>query len=63
MTCGRSFWGSQIMCLCNGFINLRACVHSEQLLGLDHKKLTERASGRNFRLADVYGKVVHGIMA
>ena len=33
------------------------------LLGLDHTKLTYRYSGRDFRLTDVYGKVVHDIIA
>ena len=32
------------------------------LMGLDHKGLTYRSSGRDFRLTDVYGKVVHGII-
>ncbi len=33
------------------------------LLGLDHKGLTYRYAGRDFRLTDVYGKVVDGLMA
>ena len=33
------------------------------LLGVDHKKLTYRFSGRDMRLTDVYGDVVHGILA
>jgi Protein of unknown function (DUF1501) len=33
------------------------------LLGVDHKKLTYRYSGRDFRLTDVYGRVVHDILA
>ena len=33
------------------------------LLGLDHEKLTYRYSGRDFRLTDVYGKVVKDILA
>jgi hypothetical protein len=33
------------------------------LLGLDHTKLTYRYSGRDFRLTDVYGKVVDEILA
>jgi hypothetical protein len=33
------------------------------LLGLDHTKLTYRYSGRDFRLTDVYGNVVTGILA
>jgi hypothetical protein len=33
------------------------------LLGLDHKRLTYRHAGRDFRLTDVYGNVVHDILA
>ena len=33
------------------------------LLGLDHQQLTYRYSGRDFRLTDVYGNVVHDIVA
>jgi arylsulfatase A-like enzyme len=33
------------------------------LLGLDHMKLTYRHSGRDFRLTDVEGEVVKGILA
>ncbi|GBD37062.1 hypothetical protein HRbin36_02192 [bacterium HR36] len=33
------------------------------LLGLDHEKLTFRYAGRDFRLTDVHGKVVHAIMS
>ncbi|MBZ2185841.1 MAG: DUF1501 domain-containing protein [Bryobacter sp.] len=33
------------------------------LLGLDHLKLTYRYAGRNFRLTDVHGNVVHDIIA
>jgi len=33
------------------------------LLGLDHTKLTYRHAGRDFRLTDVHGKVVHEILA
>jgi hypothetical protein len=33
------------------------------LLGLDHEKLTYRSSGRDYRLTDVYGNVVKGIIA
>ncbi len=32
------------------------------LMGLDHEKLTYRYSGRDFRLTDVYGNVVKGIL-
>jgi hypothetical protein len=33
------------------------------LLGLDHERLTYRSSGRDFRLTDVHGRVVHEILA
>jgi hypothetical protein len=33
------------------------------LLGIDHMKLTFRSQGRDFRLTDVFGKVVNGIFA
>ncbi|MDF1852229.1 MAG: DUF1501 domain-containing protein [Verrucomicrobiales bacterium] len=32
-------------------------------LGLDHEKLTYRYSGRDFRLTDIHGKIVNGILA
>ena len=34
-----------------------------RLLGFDHEKLTYRYNGRDFRLTDVYGKVVNGVIA
>ena len=33
------------------------------LLGLNHEQLTYRHQGRDFRLTDVHGKVVHDILA
>ena len=33
------------------------------LLGMDHEKLTYRYAGRDFRLTDVYGRVVKEILA
>ena len=33
------------------------------LLGLDHERLTYRYAGRDFRLTDVHGRVVHEIVA
>jgi hypothetical protein len=33
------------------------------LLGFDHEKLTYRFQGRDFRLTDVHGKVVRGVLA
>jgi uncharacterized protein DUF1501 len=33
------------------------------LLGFDHEKLTFHQAGRDFRLTDVHGKIVKGILA
>ena len=33
------------------------------LLGFDHEKLTYRYAGRDFRLTDVYGRVVQGLLS
>ena len=33
------------------------------LMGIDHENLTYRYSGRDFRLTDVHGHVVHDIIA
>jgi hypothetical protein len=33
------------------------------LLGLDHEQLTYRFAGRDFRLTDVAGRVLDGILA
>jgi hypothetical protein len=33
------------------------------LLGFDHERLTYRYAGRDFRLTDVHGSVVHDIIA
>ena len=33
------------------------------LLGFDHLKLTYRSQGRDFRLTDVHGTLVKGILA
>jgi arylsulfatase A-like enzyme len=32
------------------------------LMGIDHEKLTYRYSGRDFRLTDVHGRVIHDIL-
>ena len=32
------------------------------LLGLDHLRLTYRHGGRQFRLTDIYGEIVQGII-
>jgi arylsulfatase A-like enzyme len=34
-----------------------------QLLGLDHERLTYRHAGRDFRLTDVYGRVVREVLS
>ena len=34
-----------------------------RLLGFDHTKLTYRFQGRDFRLTDVFGKVVNELIA
>ena len=34
-----------------------------RLLGFDHEKLTYRYAGRDFRLTDVYGRVISDIIA
>jgi hypothetical protein len=33
------------------------------LLGMDHERLTYRYAGRDFRLTDIHGKLVKGILA
>ena len=33
------------------------------LLGIDHKRLTLRFGGRDMRLTDVHGEIVHDILA
>jgi ssRNA-specific RNase YbeY (16S rRNA maturation enzyme) len=33
------------------------------LLGFDHERLTYRYAGRDFRLTDVHGNVIHEILA
>ncbi|MEI2677180.1 MAG: DUF1501 domain-containing protein [Burkholderiaceae bacterium] len=37
----------------------RCCI----FLGIDHERLTYRYAGRDFRLTDVAGEVVHPIIA
>jgi len=32
-------------------------------LGIDHERLTYKFQGRDFRLTDVHGKVVKGVLA
>ncbi|MCC6881930.1 MAG: DUF1501 domain-containing protein, partial [Verrucomicrobiales bacterium] len=33
------------------------------LMGLDHKQLTYRYSGRDYRLTDVHGNVIHDLIS
>ncbi len=53
-----------------GYKIIRGRVHIHDLhatvlhlLGLDHERLTYRHAGRDYRLTDVYGNVVHEILA
>jgi hypothetical protein len=51
-----------------GPVSGRVHVHDVQatilhLLGLDHEKLTFRFQGRDFRLTDIHGNVVHEILS
>ena len=53
-----------------GFKAVQSVVHVHDLhatilhlMGFDHEKLTFRHAGRDFRLTDVHGKVVRGIIA
>ena len=51
-----------------GVVEDKVHVHDVQatilhLLGIDHEKLTYRLQGRDFRLTDVHGRVVHEILA
>jgi len=33
------------------------------LLGIDHERLTHKFQGRRYRLTDVHGKIVDGLLA
>lgn len=53
-----------------GFAPVENPVHMHDLhatllyaLGLDHERLTYRHAGRDFRLTDVYGNVIHDVLA
>ena len=53
-----------------GYYSIEKKVHFHDLhatilhlLGLDHKRLTYRYAGRDFRLTDVHGEIVTGILA
>jgi hypothetical protein len=49
----------------DGQVNLNTDIQATilHLLGLDHERLTFRHGGRDYRLTDVHGKVVKGILA
>ena len=54
--------------LATGGLSLDVHVHDLHatmlhLLGIDHTKLTFPFQGRNFRLTDVHGEVVQGVLA
>ncbi|MDM4019164.1 DUF1501 domain-containing protein [Roseiconus lacunae] len=53
-----------------GFASVQGKVHMHDLhatllhqLGLDHEQLTYRHAGRDFRLTDVYGRVISDVLA
>jgi hypothetical protein len=53
-----------------GYFAIQDKVHVHDLhatllhvLGIDHTRLTFRYSGRDMRLTDVHGNVIHGILA
>jgi hypothetical protein len=53
-----------------GYYAVKDKVHTHDLhatllhiLGIDHEQLTYRYAGRDFRLTDVYGEVVRGVLA
>ena len=52
-----------------GYYAVKDKVHMHDLhatilhqLGIDHERLTYRYAGRDFRLTDVYGHVVDGLL-
>ena len=47
--------------LCIAHHDLHATIL--HLMGLDHERLTFRYNSRDFRLSDVYGNVVHEVIA
>ena len=53
-----------------GYKAVRDVVHVHDLhatmlylLGIEHTRLTYRFQGRDYRLTDVFGKVINGILA
>jgi arylsulfatase A-like enzyme len=60
-------WGATDQFGCSAVEN-RVHVHDLHatilhLMGLDHEQLTYRYSGRDYRLTDVHGRVIGGILA
>ena len=54
----------------HGILTDRDAVHTHDfnatmlhLLGIDHERLTYRHAGRDFRLTDVHGEVIHDVIA
>ena len=54
----------------HGILTARDAVHTHDLnatmlhlLGIDHERLTYRHAGRDFRLTDVHGEVIHDVIA
>jgi hypothetical protein len=64
---GGMAWGATDQFGCSAVEN-RVHVHDLHatilhLMGLDHERLTYRYSGRDYRLTDVHGKVIDGVLA
>jgi len=72
----RAYWGENLIAF--GPENMPARQHQTDLpepgpwstlevnaaaLGLNHERLTYRFQGRNFRLTDVSGQVIHEVIA
>ena len=54
----------------HGILTAGDAVHTHDLnatmlhmLGIDHKRLTYRHAGRDFRLTDVHGQVIQDVIA
>lgn len=54
--------GQPTVQLCATSLGWLGNLISRSLLGFDHKQLTYRFSGRDFRLTDVHGQVVKEIL-
>ena len=53
-------WGMQVAENPVSLHDLHATILNQ--MGFDHKRLTYRYSGRDFRLTDVHGRVVNGLL-